>query len=95
MRSFVALDVSLEKTAIRIMSAGGPVVTEVTAASDPKASAAELARQEAVGPDALLGLKAGPLSEWIARGMAQLPRAWAGSARSTANRCQRRRCERC
>jgi transposase len=72
MRTFIALDVSLEKTAICIMSADGSVAAEVTAASDPEAIAAELVRQEAVGADALVGLEAGPLSEWIARGLADL-----------------------
>ena len=72
MKTFIALDVSLEKTAICIMSADGLIAAEVTAASDPDAIAAELARQEAVGPDTLVGLEAGPLSEWIARGLADL-----------------------
>ncbi len=70
MKTFVALDVSLEKTAICIMLADGSIAAEVTAASDPDAIAAELGRQEAIGPDTLIGLEAGPLSEWIARGLA-------------------------
>lgn len=72
MKTFVALDVSLEKTAICIMRADGAIAAEVTAASDPEAIAAELGRQDAVGPDALIGLDAGPLSEWIARVLADL-----------------------
>lgn len=72
MRTFVALDVSLEKTAICIMSADGRLVAELTAPSDPEAIAAELGRQEAVGPDTLVGLEAGSLSEWIARGLTDL-----------------------
>jgi hypothetical protein len=40
MRTFVALDVSLEKTAICIMSTDGRLVAELTAASDPEAIAA-------------------------------------------------------
>ena len=47
MKTFVALDASLEKTAICIMSADGSVVAEVTAASNPEAIVAEPARQAA------------------------------------------------
>ncbi|MEQ8731918.1 IS110 family transposase [Roseitalea porphyridii] len=72
MTMFIALDVSLEKTAICIMSADGSIAAEVTAASEPEAIAAEFVRHGAAGPDALVGLEAGPLSEWIARGLADL-----------------------
>ena len=72
MTTFVALDVALEKTAICIMLADGSIAAEVTAASDPEAISAELGRQEVVGPDTLVGLEAGPLSEWLARGLVDL-----------------------
>lgn len=72
MKTFVALDVSLEKTAICIMLVDGSIAAEVVAASDPEAIAAELGRQEVVGPDTLVGLEAGPLSEWLARGLVDL-----------------------
>jgi transposase len=65
---FAALDVSLDKTSVCVMAADGTIVREVVVASDPDAIAACL------GPDQerleRIGLEAGPLSEWLVRGLA-------------------------
>ena len=67
MELYAALDVALEKTALCIVDRDGAVVLEANVASDPDALANWLApfRLELVR----LGLEAGPLSEWLVRGM--------------------------
>lgn len=69
MKTFIALDVSLEKTAICALSADGSVLAERVACSTPEAIAEELGRLQAMDGQVLVGLEAGPLSEWIARGL--------------------------
>jgi hypothetical protein len=62
---FAALDVSLEKTTIYVMSLDGTILREVVVTTDPDAIATCLA----VDPERLerIGLEAGPLSNgWSA-----------------------------
>jgi transposase len=65
---FAALDVSLEKTTICVMSLDGTICREAVVTTDPDAIAAFLA----VDQQKLerIGLEAGPLSEWLVRGLA-------------------------
>ena len=67
MKLFVGLDVSLAKTAICVVSEHGKIVKEAQVASEPE----ELVRwaQEQDGTIAAIGLEAGPLSQWLHRGM--------------------------
>lgn len=69
MNTFIALDVSLEKTAICALAANGSVLAERVVPSTPEDLPAELRRLDAMDGQALVGLEAGPLSEWIARGL--------------------------
>jgi transposase len=68
MEIYAALDVSLEKTSVCILDRDGRTVLEAVVASEPEALAACLApyRRHLVR----LGLEAGPLSEWLVRGLA-------------------------
>ena len=68
MEIYAALDVSLEKTSVCILDRDGRTVLEAVVASEPEALAACLApyRRQLVR----LGLEAGPLSEWLVRGLA-------------------------
>jgi transposase len=65
---FAALDVSLEKTTICVLSLDGSILREAVVTTDPEAIADCLAmhleRLERIG------LEAGPLSEWLVRGLA-------------------------
>jgi transposase len=67
MRLFVGLDVSLAKTAICVISEHGKIVKEAQVASE----AEELVRwaREQDGTIAAIGLEAGPLSQWLHRGL--------------------------
>ena len=67
MRLFVGLDVSLEKTAICVISEHGKIVKEAQAASEPEALLCWIREQD--GSIAAVGLEAGPLSQWLHRGM--------------------------
>lgn len=69
MRLFVGLDVSLEKTAICVISEHGKIVREAQAASEPEALLRWIAEQD--GSIAAIGLEAGPLSQWLHRGMTE------------------------
>ena len=67
MTVYAALDVSMEKTTICVINAEGKTVLEASTSSDAEAIAmcldpycAELDQ---------VGLEAGPLAEWIARGL--------------------------
>src|SRR3954463_337735 len=66
---YAALDVSLEKTTVCVMARDGTVIHEAVVPSDPAALAMCLAQHR----DDLerIGLEAGPLSEWIVRGLAE------------------------
>jgi len=65
---YAALDVSLEKTTVCVMGHDGTVIQEAVVPSDPAALAACLAQHR--GRLERIGLEAGPLSEWIVRGLA-------------------------
>lgn len=59
MRLFVGLDVSLEKTAICVISEHGKIVKETHVASEPEALLRGITDQD--GVIAVIGLEAGPL----------------------------------
>ena len=67
MRLFFGLDVSLAKTEICVISEHDKIVKETRIANDPK----ELVRwaREQKGTVAAIGLEAGPLSQWLHRGL--------------------------
>ena len=67
MKLFVGLDVSLEKTAICVLSEHGKIVKEVQVASEPEALLRWINDQD--GAIAAVGLEAGPLSQWLHRGL--------------------------
>ena len=69
MRLFVGLDVSLEKTAICVISEHGKIVREAQAASEPEALLRWIGEQD--GSIAAIGLEAGPLSQWLHRGLTE------------------------
>jgi len=68
MTLYVALDVSLEKTAVCVMDAEGTPIVERVVTSDA-AALAELLGTLPERPERI-GLEAGPLSEWLVRGLA-------------------------
>jgi transposase len=61
MRLFVGLDVSLEKTAICVISENEKIVKEAQAANEPEALLRWIVAQG--GSIAVIGLEAGPLSQ--------------------------------
>ena len=67
MRLFIGLDVSLEKTAICVVSAHGEIIKEAEVASEPEALARWLSDLD--GSIAAIGLEAGPLSQWLHHGL--------------------------
>ena len=67
MRLFVGLDVSLAKTAICVISEHGKIVKEAQVASEPDALVNWVGEQD--GSIAVIGLEAGPLSQWLHRGL--------------------------
>lgn len=67
MRLFIGLDVSLAKTAICVVNEHGKIVREGEVASEPEQLIAYL--QLLNGTIAAIGLEAGPLSQWLHRGM--------------------------
>lgn len=69
MNLFVGLDVSLEKTAICVISEHGKLVKETQVASEPEALLRWICDQD--GATAAVGLEAGPLSQWLCRGLSQ------------------------
>ena len=69
MKLFVGLDVSLEKTAICVVSEHGKIVREAQAASEPEALARWIGDLD--GTIAAVGLEAGPLSQWLHRGLTE------------------------
>ena len=68
MSLYVALDVSLEKTAVCVMDAEGAPIVERAVPSEAFAIA-ELLTALPERPERI-GLEAGPLSEWLVRGLA-------------------------
>lgn len=69
MRLFVGLDVSLEKTAICVISEHGKIVKEAQVISEPEALLRWIGEQD--GDIAAIGLEAGPLSQWLHRGLSE------------------------
>lgn len=67
MRLFVGLDVSLAKTAICVVSEHGKIVNEAQVASEPEVLVRWAREQQ--GTIAAIGLEAGPLSQWLHRGL--------------------------
>lgn len=67
MKLFVGLDVSLEKTAICVISEHGKILKEAQVASEPDALLRWIGDQD--GTVAAVGLEAGPLSQWLHRGL--------------------------
>jgi transposase len=67
MKLFVGLDVSLEKTAICVISEHGQILREAQAASDLGALTHWI--KELDGTMAAIGLEAGPLSQGLHRGL--------------------------
>ena len=69
MKLFVGLDVSLEKTAMCVISEHGKIVREAQAASAPEALTRWM--RELDDNIAVVGLEAGPLSQWLHRGLTE------------------------
>jgi hypothetical protein len=67
---FAALDVSLEKTTVCVMSLDGAITKEAVVATDPEAIATCLS--DDLGRLERVGVEAGPMSEWLVRGLADL-----------------------
>lgn len=70
MARYVGLDVSIKTTAICVVDGDGEIVFETTAASDPKAIN-EVLREKRIRAT-LIGLEAGPLYQWLYKGLRQL-----------------------
>jgi transposase len=67
---FAALDVSLENTTVCVMSLDGAITKETVVATDPDAIATCLS--DDLGRLERVGVEAGPMSEWLVRGLADL-----------------------
>jgi len=68
MTFYAALDVSLDKTAVCVMGRDGSIVREIEVATCPETLARCLGK---IAPAfELVGLEAGPMSEWLVRGLA-------------------------
>ncbi|SMD12622.1 hypothetical protein [Primorskyibacter flagellatus] len=67
MNVFIGLDVSLASTAICVLGPQGKIVEELQAESEPEA----LVRAIVALPYSIaaIGLEAGPLSQWLSKGM--------------------------
>lgn len=69
MRLYASLDVSLNKTALCVMDHDGQLVREVEVPTCPDALAEALRAYQ--GQLERVGLEAGPMSEWLVRGLAE------------------------
>ncbi|RWF81013.1 MAG: IS110 family transposase [Mesorhizobium sp.] len=69
MKLFIGLDVSLAKTAVCIVSEHGKIVKEAEVGSDPAALTQFALEQQ--GEIAMIGMEAGPLSQWLHRGLTE------------------------
>src|SRR6056297_3367648 len=76
MRLFVGLDVSLEKTAVCVISEHGRIVREAQVISEPEALLSWIGEQD--GKIAAIGLEAAPLSRWLHRGLSEAGLSEAG-----------------
>ena len=67
MNVFIGLDVSLASTAICVLGPQGSIIEELQAASEPEA----LVRAIGSMPYSIdaIGLEAGPLSQWLSKGI--------------------------
>jgi transposase len=69
MKLFVGLDVSLEKTATCVVSEHGKIERETQASSEPEALTRWMGDLD--GTIAAIGLEAGPLLQWLHRGLTE------------------------
>ena len=69
MKLFVGLDVSLAKTSVCVISEHGKIIKEVEAESEPEVLARWL--NDLDGSIVAVGLEAGPLSQWLHRGLTE------------------------
>jgi transposase len=69
MKLFVGLDVSLAKTAVCVVNEHGKIVKETEVASEPEALLGFAGALP--GTVAIIGLEAGPLSQWLDRGLTE------------------------
>ena len=69
MKHYAGIDVSLELSSVCVVDAQGRIVKEVKVASDPDALAAWF--KEQTFAVSLIGLEAGPLSQWLYAGLTQ------------------------
>ena len=67
MEILVGLDVSLASTSVCVLNANGETVNEAKVPSDPESLAEHLG--ELPGSVTAVGLEAGPLSQWLHRGL--------------------------
>ena len=67
MKLFIGLDVSLAKTAVCVINEHGRIIKEAKVASDPQALVDFANTLD--GEIAIIGLEAGPLSQWLYRGL--------------------------
>jgi transposase len=68
MKVFIGIDVSLASSAFCVLDERGHVLERVQVASEPAAFVTYL--RSLTGPVAAIGLEAGPLSQWLHRGLA-------------------------
>jgi transposase len=68
MEQYVGIDVSLEESRVCVMDRTGQILRESKVASDPEALLNFLGRLD--HPVTLLGMEAGPLSQWLHAGLA-------------------------
>ena len=67
MKLFIGLDVSLAKTAVCVINEHGKIAKEAQVSSNPQAIVDFTNTLE--GAVAIIGLEAGPLSQWLHRGL--------------------------
>ena len=68
MEQYVGIDVSLEQSSVCVMDRAGQILRETKVPSDPEALLLFLGRLD--HPVTLLGMEAGPLSQWLHAGLA-------------------------
>lgn len=69
MEIFIGLDVSVASTSVCALNANGETVNEAKVPSDPESLAGHLG--ELPGKIAAVGLEAGPLSQWLHKGLSE------------------------
>lgn len=69
MKLFVGLDVSLSKTSVCVISEHGKIIKEAETESEPEVLTRWL--DDLDGSIAAIGLEAGPLSQWLHRGLTE------------------------